>query len=977
MMKRSIFIASVGLAIAGGWALASCAPTPTNVPLRTFERAQRMDFVCMQVYGDDNLPVPARPVPLDTCSPVAPNTDGTTNPYHLYAIVTQSVRGEVAVVDLTAQKVVDQNREVPGVNFLSVGQVPVDVASTPDGRMTFVSTADPFKPAVYALPSTMILGDSQGTIPDASTPPPNALTSWPVCLLPQKGGPINVVQRKDGFSVAVTLPGDAANSAKVVLIDAKAFEDPSKTPPGQLLPCPISASIDLRDAAPAAWSPGVPWPDGVPYVDGGAEAGSLPRVNAACTNVRTPNADAGPDGSTVFPIEPLRGTHAHASWSVADGDFLFVADDGLPLIHVFDVSVPNAITELEPYVATSILNPERIVSVSQIAVSPRTRDLKRYMYALDQKQGSVLVYDVTDPRTGPKTPMVRPHPELNPFQPPDRITFSAPIASLAFARHDFPLMQIGGQQLVAGRSGLLCNPNPSIVTANLTPQSTDQELGAFYRVGESGGGLALAAFNTAGRLRGIFGILTAANGYVITIDVDDWDAPCRRPADMSFQRGALGVPEPSVTSDPWGAPMGIGTTDEAYFPVSQPNRVRSNVYLSNNTTTGQNLPQFVGTPQLVLAQKPISLNEAQTAGYGLLSAQLSFDEPTVNLDQDWTVVYEGSLPGFDGIAAIIETEDGWQSVSFKQPSATFCARGVEDLRVGQRVAAALQDEVTKNGKIVMPPSASQRITDYVQIVDDLLPPNDSYWNLDGLDCWNFPGQPSPSIPKGTARYNACVQTFGTAATQTLARDLPILEAYDDKLVLGRYLAPESVQTRIVAPRDANGETTLKLAQCCFHKQAKFRVRTGGQWLAIGSSSGYLHHVKVDPDTNACVLGCDQRNALLNARGFDVVQSMPDKMFALDRDSPFAIRNPLMSFVVAGSKPAMGNLTNNQRDLTWKISARGPFKVQSINLSPSGTAVSPQSMRYIGPLGQMGIVDGSALGLILVDLNSLGISKTYN
>src|SRR5581483_1579832 len=109
----------------------------------------------------------------------------------------------------------------------------------------------------------------------------------------------------------------------------------------------------------------------------------------------------------------------------------------------------------------------------------------------------------------------------------------------------------------------------------------------------------------------------------------------------------------------------------------------------------------------------------------------------------------------------------------------------------------------------------------------------------------------------------------------------------------------------------------------------------------------------------------------------VVQSMPDKMFAIDRDSPFLIRNPLMSFAIAGTKPAMGNLTNNQRDLTWKISARGAFKVQSINLSPSGSAVSPQSMRYIGPLGQMGIVDGSALGLILVDLNTLGISKTYN
>jgi hypothetical protein len=980
-ITKTIFGLSVALAVASGWALSSCAPTPTNVALRTFERAQKMDFVCMQTHDASNLEIPATPVTLDNCSPVAPNTDGTTNQFHLFALVTQSTRGEIAVVDLTSAKVIDQNREVPGYNFLPVGELPVDVASTPDGTMSFVSTADPFKPAVYALPSDRILGDSQNV---PSPNPPNTLASWAVCLLPQKGGPITVVPRKDGYDVAVTLPGDAANSAKVVLIDGKVFKDPTKTPPGQLAPCPISASIELRDAAPAAWSPGVPWPDGVPYatVDTtkDADGGSLlPRVNSACTDVRIPNADAGPDGAPAFGINPLRGSHAHASWSVLDGDFLLVADDGLPIIHVIDLSVANSLTEIEPYVATSLLNPERLVAVSQIAVSPRTRDLKRYMYALDQKQGTVLVYDVTDPRTGSKTPLLRPHPELNPFQPPDRIAFGSPIASLAFARHDFPLTQIGTVPLVASRSGLLCNPNPSVVTANLSSASSDQELGALYRAGESGGGLSLYSTTSTARLRGISGMLTTADGKIFIVDVDDWDAPCRRPAVLDGHGpGALSAAQTSMPSDPWSAPSSIGSTNEGYFPVSLPNSVRSNVFLTNDPTKGQNLPAFIGTPQLFLATKPISPAEAQSLGYSSLNPVLSFDEPTVSLDQDWNVVYEGSIPGFDGLAPTLDTQDGWKSLTFTLASGAFCAKGVHDLRVGQRVVAALQADVTATPTLSMPLRASERIADYVQITDDLLPPGDSYWTLSGgnsPDCWNLPN--NVSIPPGSARYNACVSNFGTAQTQTLARDFPILEAYDDHLVTGRFLYPPtnaSIQTRVIAPRDSDGEATLKLAQCCFHKQAKLRVRTGGQWVAIGTGAGYLHHIKPDPDTNACVLGCDERTSLMNARATDLVSAM---QLPLDRNSAFVIRNPLITLQVIGTKPANGLFTNNQRDLTLKISTRGHFQSQFVNLSPSGAAVSPQSMRYVEPLGQMGIVDGSSLGLVLIDLNSLVISKNYN
>jgi hypothetical protein len=1014
---------TLAAAACGAWGLASCQPAPTNVPLRTFERAQKMDFVCMHVYDEVQLvQVPPTPAPLSACAPAAPSTDGTTLPFHLYALVTQSVRGEVAVVDLTAQKVVDQNKENPGVNFLPVGQLPMDIASTPDSTMSFVTTADPDKPAIYALPSVRILGDSQ-TLVDASTPPPNTLPSWPVCGLPQKPGPISVVPRANGgFDLAVVLPGDAAQTAKIVLIDAKVFDT---LPPGQLAPCPISAAVDVADTVPPFWSQGPAWSDGVPYatVDSTKD---LPRANdSVCENVPLPSADAGPDGEVTFAITPLRGSHAHPSWAVRDGDFLFVADNGLPLIHVFDLSVPNVITELAPYVATSLVNPARVVTISQIAVSPRTRDLKRYMYALDEKQGTVLVYDVTDPRTAIKSPLVRPHPELNPFQPVDRLSFTSPVASLAFARHDFPITEIGSIPLVATRAGLLCNPSGSINTVALTSNDNDNDLGALYRKGESGGGFTSTAGLglVPGRLRGIFGVLTLANGLVITIDVDDWDSPCRRPINLDgtppdlSASGLWGqIAQTFKASDPFGAPGGatctgpscpIGVTNEGYFPVTAPHRLRSSFLLSNDPATGQNLPTIIGLPQLLLGTQPISVNEAAAKGYASLQAFLAREDPTVNVDQDWTVTYEGALPGFDGLAATLDTEDGWQSLTFSQPAGNFCNRGVQDQTLGRAIVSALETEASakKNldsmGKptFATPPRASDRTADYVQIADDLLPPSDSYWTLEGLDCWTFPDGKGgmTTLASGAPRYNACLTTFGAINSPTLARELPVLESYDDRLVTGRFLysgATQSSQGRIIAPRDASGETSLKLTQCCFHKEAKFRVRTGNQWLAIGTVSGYLQHLRPVPDTKRCVMACDQRLSLFNGRAIDLIPTSTvagaqghacpcnagltcANNVCVDRNNPFAIRNPLLALQLVGSQPMAGTFTNNQRDLTYKFPTRGRFQAQAINLAATSTAVSPQSMRYIDSLGQMGIVDGSSLGLVLLDLNTLIISKTYN
>ncbi|HEY5147282.1 MAG TPA: hypothetical protein VII82_10965, partial [Polyangiaceae bacterium] len=91
------------LAVAAGVTVSSCGQTPTNVPIRTFEGAQKVAVVCLQVSDPANgAPVPVTPVPQSLCTPVASGLVGAALNYHLIATVTQTTRGELAVVDLTA-----------------------------------------------------------------------------------------------------------------------------------------------------------------------------------------------------------------------------------------------------------------------------------------------------------------------------------------------------------------------------------------------------------------------------------------------------------------------------------------------------------------------------------------------------------------------------------------------------------------------------------------------------------------------------------------------------------------------------------------------------------------------------------------------------------------------------------------------------------------------------------------------------------
>jgi hypothetical protein len=1040
MTRRKLALGVVAslLFVALAAVLFACSQTPTSVPVRTFERAQRMDVACMQLYDPATLAT-REPLgrPQEECAPVPANVNGDAFGKQLYAFVTQSTRGELAVVNLSAGRLIDQSRATPGINFIPVGALPTDVATTPDGKLAFVASAEPNKAAIYGVPTRRLLGDTDERFP--RDPEPISIASWPVCALPQNPGALAIVPRRAGavtapadagageagasdagtgtpatnaleYDLVVVLPGDRRNSAKIVTIDPKPFRrgglkhnadgtldfssDPELSPngpvlqPGSLAPCPITSAIELsgESAVPTSFVRGPSWDDGVKYADGGTDLTCLRPAPAAncgappcCGNIDVVTdageggvaeggidagaatdagacapvtaQDAGPIPLALGPLDPPRLVSV-----VRDDQTLYVSDDAVPFIHVLDMSTPGSPRELAPLLATSLLDPSRVVKVKELALSPPTREYKRFLYAVDQTEGSIIVYDVTDPQTMQRTPLTRPHPELDPFQPPDRIAFSSPVVAVAFARHDVPLdpLKFGS----AAPSGVLCNPNPAIDGDPLSNR------GFFYRANATEPGQDIGPR----RLRGVFGFATLANGQVLTIDVDDWDSPCRRPIDMSKPVSDIAPAQPAGGTDPYHAPKvaDLSVTNEAYFPMTAPHSLRSEVLVRDDTTSGNQLPRLQGAPTVAVAGVILPQVGSGSETTPLLDLRFSNEDPHPQIDQDWQLTYEGALPGFDGISAVLASDDDYLSLTMKQPQARFCGKGVEDWAQGVQRTAAINASLAKRGTAL--PARSERLmTDYVQLTEDILGPDDDYWNIDQA-CWD------PALGRGPARQDACVRTFGAAADQNTQRDFPIIEAYDDRVVLGRfYTTPE--KRREVVYKDPSNAPYLKLMQCCFHNQARFKVRTGQLWSAVGQAVGggagvgFFSHLTTD-SAGRCVPSCDPRDALLNGRVPTNPNGVVVDLASTQRNSALAARNPMFSMSILGGA---GGATI-VRDTQYTFSTRGQFRALFVGIGSGSISVNPQSMRFVSPLGQIAVVDGASQGLVLIDLRAVTVAR---
>ncbi|MDI1449677.1 hypothetical protein [Polyangium sp. 6x1] len=1002
-------LATLGLPlalVAGGGCQTQTVPTA----VRALERSGRVSFLCLGAPGVGTTPA----LPYEKCGGTrfaTPNEYGvsgevTTQP-HLYALVTQTTRGEVAVVDMNTKvdSVLDSNPRVPGANFLPVGAQPVDIVSTAGSTAAFVGVAEAGREGIFALAAK--------DIRVCATCAPKTLSSWPACALPGAPGEMLVINdpandadevrarcddttyskprepepdgaggylvdlTQEGFGrpkLVVTIPDLGA----LAVIDAQTLFDvereadgtPKKDPetgelvyvhaPGSWKECPIDRWVPLEVDLPVQ-GPSAPPPTG-----------------AACVAPPVPK----PAPAQAFDARPAGITTAEKR--------LFVGDLDAPVVHVLDMKTPCEPIERESLLPTSLREPERVVTTSQLAASPTLAgSLDQFLYAIDDLDGSVMVFDIAKDATS-RRPLTRPHPEWTPGQAPDRVEFGVPVQDLVIIEHDNPLPI---PSTGAAPEGVRCSPDPDLTVCTTTSTSCDPA--TLYRTSgtyETGAGPTT--------LRGAFAYVVLGTGQIAVVDIDDYDALCRAPAMYTY---LYGCPPPGAPADLENE-EGLASSGEISCNVVVPHTPRSANYVRTSDQTGQNQPGLAGFPLLynkdgtlqstfdpggpvmrATVPAPKDASEAIPAAHFRIAVGASlpvidqktglttnagelehtivmnFEDPRAQTtSQGFTITYEGSLPGFTGKAGRLDLTGG-PTPSLSDAASRFCDQGVLGERAWAEILASEGDpKAATNAKA---------LADYVQIVSSIPEEDDVHW--------------ASQETQGVCTYQQCKSTFGVAEVPQLTRDIRILESYQDRLELGT----SRVQIPNTATSDANDTMPVppELYECCFPTLVGFNIRVGSQWSVVGESSGFMHHVIPSPESmgatplGACRNSCDPTRARENGR----VRAAPNDTVVKDGDV-FAFINPF--FRLAINDPAQGNdfdadpnssaINGPPRDTFFQFAVQGNFRPLTLNLASNTTEIQPQAITFVPSTGELAITDGSLEGLLLVSARRLGLTRQY-
>ncbi len=935
----SLTVARFAVAL-GAVAVPACTTDVTTEAVQALQGSGPTAFVCL---GSPSEPLSLVGRPLNECTGLRTSSTDFSIP-HLYALVTQPVRGEVAVIDLTSDDtgLIDEDPATPGTGFLPIGASPTAIAATPGGMATFVAVAEPGFEGLFALPADRLRGAVEGVAARVS--------SWPSCARPEAPGQVAVVldpadgagrvrpscdspygsdadsDAEDGATLCGPnatphchgdLANDAAATGKLgrykllvtlpsaggfAVVDAQALLEQE---PGAFEPCKIERFVPLGVDVPT-----------LPGSDPGAGDG------VSCTR-----DEPGGLESTSFVAVPAGIALTERS---GGGSRLFIADRGAPVIHRVELPTPCEPSEGAPLLATSVEAPSRVVTTERISVSPRTFDLEQYLYAIDGDDGSIMVFDVTDGAVA-RTPLARPNPGNNPFQPADRVRLGAPPRDVVIVRASADKADPGTGALLPVR----CDPSP-----NASSDAASYQTSASFT---SGAG--------PGKLRGVFAFAVLVSGDVVLIDVDDLDARCRGPEEHHPLFGC-GETQAGLT----------GASGEYSCNVVSRHEPRSSAYLVTKSEIANNEPGVATAPiafdpdgalldpddidaprmratvptgappgemSLVVGSERRALDPA-TGLYSGSADEAKSHSLVMNLEtprahivpQAWRVTYEGALPGFSGRFAALSKEAG--GLVLRDASVRFCNQGV----LGQNAVFDLlreKDGLTDADAATLAPG----LADYVQLLGDVPISVDKYWT-----------------EEAACTYNACRQTYGTSSNPREARDYRILDARDDGLV--------------VVPRA--GAAPSPDVECCFPGVSSYGVRGGGQWIVVGDAVGFLHHVKADAD-GVCRPACDEPQVRLEGR----VRATPMNTVVED-GAPGAFQNPFFRFAI--------NATGTKRDTRFELTSQGAFEPLSLPLAPDGADVMPTAATFLDVTGELVISDGLFQGVSFIDVQSLARTRQY-
>ncbi len=412
-------LGAVALALTG-----ACSSAPSSGASFAFQRPELVELACLDLsQGNEN----ATPLPLRCCAPtgaeepLAPEgllqtcKDGAVPVLH--ALVSQSVRGELAAVDLESRRVLDSDQRIPGFTFIDVGGLPTAVVvperrplpgqpapepkeadgppwtyiasadeqalravatcrfrtGVPCGPELSIGNADLARVALGGAPRDMLLGPDQALW--VSLPDLGVLARVQVGTAAEALADAGVAE--DGGSAEDAGVADDAGSGEddkpfLLAADGTAVEAPTyyRVPVGA-----IPGALPLADDAPAYVAA-----CGLGYVYE-SRATELPRAPEAVVE-GTPSA------------QPARMRYDALS------GLLLVSDRALPVLHVFSLDVDGNLVargvlpmgaQVRDFAFTAFV-PETVDIFSKEPLSSEATDQKRYLYALDDRDGSLMQF---------------------------------------------------------------------------------------------------------------------------------------------------------------------------------------------------------------------------------------------------------------------------------------------------------------------------------------------------------------------------------------------------------------------------------------------------------------------------------------------------------------------------------------------------------------------------------------------------------
>ncbi|MCH2109421.1 MAG: hypothetical protein MK135_08825 [Polyangiaceae bacterium] len=861
----------------------ACATNTEPTDLSSLRRSGEATFLCVAADGSGR--------PLAECPQGARTEDGGLTVgvigNELHALVTQTVSAEVAVIRVSGANefgfqdggVLDVDRSNPGVTPLRVGQKPVDIVTTPGGHASFVGVGEIGREGIFALPTSCIFEPKEKE--DGEFETIRDLTTWPACSLPASPGAMVMltdppneageVRESCSSPYVEQVPNSAPDRdecladlgteqgvegrqkllvalpqlGEIVVIDAQELLNRAQ---GSFDACKIEATLPLEVNIPELVTQPIP----------------ADLVVDQCP---------GWGGIQTYDIQGDYEARP-SDFSYRDGALL-VADSGAPIIHIIDAQEPCALRELDPLFATSLDSPERVVVTSKVEVSPKTPDGRQYVYALDEvgeQAASIMVYDIT-PGAVSRAPLVRSGSQEMPLEPADRIEFAAPVKDVSFALFDEPYVDPITE---TGTIGVRCDPDPNI-PSDAVP--------ARYRTASDAQSGALPA-----TLRGLFGFALLGSGSLAVIDIDDFDAACRRPARLNPKssedfRGCFGDRDDLSYYTDDGTATGEPTvSDEDSCRAVDPHRARSRTLIKSSEGIGTGAPSLGGYARLSYDRRELPMSRLTTEGKknpillgvdfeptgpvdpeeaqvfvgtklftrtdpdNLLiinpniaekgSIVLPFNQPRAYpTTETVTVAYEGDLDGLHQSGLIEYPEGGANIFTLRDQLGQFCDAGVQDLPLTAEVAT---ERFSLDGEAVDRFAAQHG--DYIQVVSDVADEDDPYWEENDL----------PPAPAGEPRtcgntlqdigqgrsslFEFCDQFFADADTGTdaPARDMRILNAYQDHLTV-ELRNPERFNAQRV-------QYYPEILDCCFPPNLSYRIRGGAQWIVRGEATGFRHSV---------------------------------------------------------------------------------------------------------------------------------------